>query len=79
MEEAAYRAVGPAHVGKRSFGRDARREAENKGGPDCHSRSWCMSRAFMGNIAAGLIIAPSLHAGFRFEVHDVKEHKRNSV
>jgi fructose 1,6-bisphosphate aldolase/phosphatase len=25
---------------------------------------------------AGLIIAPSLHAGFRFEVHDVKEHKR---
>jgi fructose 1,6-bisphosphate aldolase/phosphatase len=25
---------------------------------------------------AGLIIAPSLHAGFRFEVHDVKEQKR---
>ena len=25
---------------------------------------------------AGLIIAPSMHAGFRFEVHDVKGHKR---
>ena len=25
---------------------------------------------------AGLIIAPSLHAGFRFEVHDVKREKR---
>lgn len=25
---------------------------------------------------AGLVIAPPLHAGFRFEVHDVKEHKR---
>ncbi|MGQ9518282.1 MAG: fructose-1,6-bisphosphate aldolase/phosphatase [Anaerolineae bacterium] len=25
---------------------------------------------------AGLVIAPSLHSGFRFEVHDVKEHKR---
>ncbi|MEA3459834.1 MAG: fructose 1,6-bisphosphatase, partial [Chloroflexota bacterium] len=25
---------------------------------------------------AGLIIAPSLHQGFRFEVHDVKEHQR---
>jgi len=25
---------------------------------------------------AGLIIAPELHAGFRFEVHDVKESKR---
>jgi fructose 1,6-bisphosphate aldolase/phosphatase len=25
---------------------------------------------------AGLVIAPSLHAGFRFEVHDVKEKKR---
>ncbi len=25
---------------------------------------------------AGLIIAPSLHSGFRFEVHDVKEQKR---
>jgi fructose 1,6-bisphosphate aldolase/phosphatase len=25
---------------------------------------------------AGLVIAPSLHNGFRFEVHDVKEHKR---
>jgi fructose 1,6-bisphosphate aldolase/phosphatase len=25
---------------------------------------------------AGLIIAPTMHAGFRFEVHDVKAHKR---
>lgn len=25
---------------------------------------------------AGLVIAPTMHAGFRFEVHDVKEHKR---
>jgi fructose 1,6-bisphosphate aldolase/phosphatase len=25
---------------------------------------------------AGLIIAPSMHVGFRYEVHDVKEHKR---
>ncbi len=25
---------------------------------------------------AGLIIAPSMHAGFRFEVHDVKGHQR---
>jgi fructose 1,6-bisphosphate aldolase/phosphatase len=25
---------------------------------------------------AGLIISPSMHAGFRFEVHDVKQHKR---
>jgi fructose 1,6-bisphosphate aldolase/phosphatase len=25
---------------------------------------------------AGLVIAPSMHEGFRFEVHDVKEHKR---
>ncbi len=25
---------------------------------------------------AGLVIAPSLHAGFRFEVHDVKKNKR---
>ncbi len=25
---------------------------------------------------AGLIIAPSLHRGFRFEVHDVREHKK---
>jgi len=25
---------------------------------------------------AGLVIAPAMHAGFRFEVHDVKEHKR---
>lgn len=25
---------------------------------------------------AGLVIAPKLHEGFRFEVHDVKEHKR---
>jgi fructose 1,6-bisphosphate aldolase/phosphatase len=25
---------------------------------------------------AGLIIAPSMHAGFRFEVHDVKQHQR---
>jgi fructose 1,6-bisphosphate aldolase/phosphatase len=25
---------------------------------------------------AGPIIAPSLHADFRFEVHDVKEHER---
>jgi fructose 1,6-bisphosphate aldolase/phosphatase len=25
---------------------------------------------------AGLVIAPPLHAGFRFEVHDVKGHKR---
>jgi fructose 1,6-bisphosphate aldolase/phosphatase len=25
---------------------------------------------------AGLIIAPSMHAGFRFEVHDVKGHRR---
>lgn len=25
---------------------------------------------------AGLVIAPSMHAGYRFEVHDVKEHKR---
>jgi fructose 1,6-bisphosphate aldolase/phosphatase len=25
---------------------------------------------------AGLVIAPPMHAGFRFEVHDVKEHKR---
>ncbi len=25
---------------------------------------------------AGLIIAPSLHQGFRFEVHDVREHKK---
>ena len=27
---------------------------------------------------AGLVIAPKLHAGFRFEVHDVKEDKRIS-
>ena len=27
---------------------------------------------------AGLVIAPKLHEGFRFEVHDVKEHKRIS-
>jgi len=25
---------------------------------------------------AGLVIAPSLHQGFRFEVHDIQEHKR---
>lgn len=25
---------------------------------------------------AGLVIAPKLHGGFRFEVHDVKQHKR---
>lgn len=25
---------------------------------------------------AGLVISPSMHQGFRFEVHDVKEHKR---
>ncbi len=25
---------------------------------------------------AGLVISPTLHQGFRFEVHDVKEHKR---
>lgn len=25
---------------------------------------------------AGLVISPSMHAGFRFEVHDVKQHKR---
>jgi fructose 1,6-bisphosphate aldolase/phosphatase len=25
---------------------------------------------------AGLVIAPTMHAGFRFEVHDVKENKR---
>jgi len=25
---------------------------------------------------AGLIISPTMHGGFRFEVHDVKEHKR---
>lgn len=25
---------------------------------------------------AGLVIAPTMHDGFRFEVHDVKEHKR---
>jgi fructose 1,6-bisphosphate aldolase/phosphatase len=25
---------------------------------------------------AGLVIAPSMHTGYRFEVHDVKEHKR---
>ncbi len=25
---------------------------------------------------AGLVIAPSLHLGFKFEVHDVREHKR---
>jgi fructose 1,6-bisphosphate aldolase/phosphatase len=25
---------------------------------------------------AGLIIAPSLHQGFRFEVHDIREHKK---
>ncbi len=25
---------------------------------------------------AGLIISPSLHQGFRFEVHDIREHKR---
>jgi fructose 1,6-bisphosphate aldolase/phosphatase len=25
---------------------------------------------------AGLVIAPKLHAGYRFEVHDVKQHKR---
>jgi hypothetical protein len=55
MEEAAYRSVGPAHDEKRSSGRDARREAENKGGPDCHRRSWCISRAFMGSIAASVL------------------------
>lgn len=27
---------------------------------------------------AGLIIAPSLHQGFRFEVHDIREHKKIS-
>ena len=25
---------------------------------------------------AGLVIAPSLHKGFRFEVHDIREHKK---
>jgi fructose 1,6-bisphosphate aldolase/phosphatase len=25
---------------------------------------------------AGLVISPTMHAGFRFEVHDVKEHRR---
>jgi len=25
---------------------------------------------------SGLVIAPKLHDGFRFEVHDVKEHRR---
>ena len=25
---------------------------------------------------AGLVISPKLHVGFRFEVHDIKEHKR---
>jgi len=25
---------------------------------------------------AGLVISPSMHSGFRFEVHDVKEHRR---
>lgn len=25
---------------------------------------------------AGLVIAPTLHQGFRFEVHDIKEHKK---
>jgi fructose 1,6-bisphosphate aldolase/phosphatase len=25
---------------------------------------------------AGLVIAPSLHAGFRFEIHDIREHRK---
>ena len=27
---------------------------------------------------AGLVIAPTLHQGFRFEVHDIYEHKKIS-
>ncbi len=27
----------------------------------------------------GLVIAPNMHAGFRFEIHDVKEHKKISL
>jgi len=26
--------------------------------------------------SAGLVIAPSLHAGFRFEIHDIREHRK---